>query len=534
MGRVSRGIRHDYKLNPHATTPEPGPRVRPVLPVIVAIVGLGAAGLAALPAHKSGGPETESVVLTDTVEAGNRAEKQVSAVKSAEPESRLPADGPATANSRTIPLTLPARASEPAPEEIVARAAPTARLAGPVPASKIEAAPPVAAPAVPDQDPAPGVEASETPESPAEQGSLVSLKVRRGDSLDKLFRRNGISTLDLAYIMKLDEAARHLKKIRPGDRIDIRHDGESVLALSRPVGDLSSLLVEREGDGFRARIFERTPDIRVRTAHGTITSSLYEAGMDAELTDTTIMNLAGIFAWDVDFALDIRKGDGFSVVYEERWLDGERLKDGRVLAAEFQNQGDTFRAVRYQIDAETAEYYTPEGESVRKAFLRAPVDFRRVSSNFNMRRLHPVLKVRRPHKGVDYAASTGTPIKAAGDGRIIHRGRKGGYGNTVILQHGGNITTLYAHMSKFAKKQRVGSRVRQGQVIGYVGKTGLASGPHLHYEYRVNGVHRNPRTVELPEADPVDPELRDDFLRATAPLVAELDALNRIRLAAAN
>jgi murein DD-endopeptidase MepM/ murein hydrolase activator NlpD len=157
-----------------------------------------------------------------------------------------------------------------------------------------------------------------------------------------------------------------------------------------------------------------------------------------------------------------------------------------------------------------------------------------VSSNFNMRRLHPVLKVRRPHRGVDYAASTGTPIKAAGDGRIVHRGRKGGYGNTVIIQHGGNITTLYAHMSKYKSGQRVGSRVRQGQVIGYVGKTGLASGPHLHYEYRLNGVHRNPRTVKLPDAEPVDPSLREAFARATGPLVAELDDLKRIRLAAAN
>jgi murein DD-endopeptidase MepM/ murein hydrolase activator NlpD len=236
----------------------------------------------------------------------------------------------------------------------------------------------------------------------------------------------------------------------------------------------------------------------------------------------------------VDFALDIRKGDGFSVVYEERWVDGKRLRDGSILAAEFQNQGDVFRALRYNVAEDRSEYFTPEGNSLRKAFLRAPVDFRRVSSNFNMGRLHPVLKVRRPHRGVDYAARTGTPIKAAGDGRIIHRGRKGGYGNTVILQHGGNITTLYAHMSKYAKGQRVGTRVRQGQVIGYVGQTGLASGPHLHYEYRVNGAHRNPRTVKLPEAEPVDPALREDFLRATAPLVAELDALKQIRLAQTN
>ena len=533
MGRVSRGIRHDYKLNPHATPPAGGQRARPLLPVAIAITVLGAAALAALPSRNSDGPEVGTKTPTTAVVPGSEPQPTDAPVEPAMQKPRSGGAAEANHTARTIPLELPARATEPAPAELVAEAPPVARLVGPVPAGDAKAPGLETTPAS-SAEPMADTEIAGPSATPVETGTLVSLEVRRGDSLDKLFRRNGISTLDLAYIMKLDEAARHLKTIRPGDRIEIRHDGETVLTLSRPVGDLSSLFVERDGDGFRARIFERTPDVRIRTAHGTISTSLYEAGMEAGLTDTTIMNLAGIFAWDVDFALDIRKGDGFSVVYEERWLDGQRLKDGRVLAAEFQNQGDAFRAVRYQVDEENAEYYTPEGDSVRKAFLRAPVDFRRVSSNFNMRRLHPVLKVSRPHRGVDYAASTGTPIKAAGDGRIIHRGRKGGYGNTVILQHGGNITTLYAHMSKFATKQRVGSRVRQGQVIGYVGKTGLASGPHLHYEYRVNGVHRNPRTVELPEADPVDPRLRDDFLRATAPLVAELDALNRIRLAAAN
>ena len=438
--------------------------------------------------------------------------------------------------SRTIPLPLPKPATR-GPEEsakaetLVATAPPAIRATGRT-APEPETAPPAGTAAVPAPVPGTAGNDGNPPEVPP--GRLVTLKVRSGDSLDKLFRRNDISTLDLAYIKKLDEAARHLKTIRPGDRIDVRHADGEVIELSRAIGDLSSLRVERQGDGFRAQIFERDPEIRIRRAHGTISTSLYEAGVDAGLTDTTIMNLAAIFAWDVDFALDIRKGDGFSVVYEERWADGKRLRDGNVLAAEFQNQGDVFRALRYNVDEDRSEYFTPDGNSLRKAFLRAPVDFRRVSSNFNMGRLHPVLKVRRPHRGVDYAARTGTPIKAAGDGRIIHRGRKGGYGNTVILQHGGNITTLYAHMSNYAKGQRVGTRVRQGQIIGYVGQTGLASGPHLHYEYRVNGAHRNPRTVKLPEAEPVDPALREDFLRATAPLVAELDALNQIRLAQAN
>ena len=507
-------------------------RLRVVAPLILGIVLLAAGGLSALPSRDS-----------DRSDSG------------------IPV--PATEARSTVPLTLPNPAGHtPSTEAPVAHM--TAAQASMVSRSVAEASAPDT-PAIPEDDPvslaalvparsagqAPGaIEASipspepaatAVPEAaapatlvPVEPGEALVMKVKRGDSLDRLFRRHGLSTTDLAYIMKLDEAAAHLKTIRPGDRIEVRHEGGSILKLGRTVGELSSLEVTREGDGYRARLAERLPEIRIQRAHGTIMTSLYEAGMQARLSDTTIMNLAGIFAWDVDFALDIREGDGFSVIYEERWLDGKRLKDGNILAAEFHNQGESFRALRFETSAGRAEYFTPEGKSVRKAFLRAPVDFRRVSSNFNMRRLHPVLKVRRPHRGVDYAASTGTPIKAAGDGRIVHRGRKGGYGNTVIIQHGGNITTLYAHMSKYKSGQRVGSRVRQGQVIGYVGKTGLASGPHLHYEYRLNGVHRNPRTVKLPDAEPVDPSLREEFARATGPLVAELDDLKRIRLAAAN
>jgi murein DD-endopeptidase MepM/ murein hydrolase activator NlpD len=236
----------------------------------------------------------------------------------------------------------------------------------------------------------------------------------------------------------------------------------------------------------------------------------------------------------VDFALEIREGDSFSLVYEEVWQDERRLRDGDVLAAEFINQGRVYRAVRYRDPNGKVDYYTPEGLSVRKAFLRAPLDFNRVSSNFNPNRLHPILKTKRPHKGVDYAAPKGTPVKAAGDGRVIFRGRNGGYGNCVIIQHGGNITTLYAHLSKFAGSARKGSRVSQGQTIGYVGATGLATAPHLHYEYRLNGVHRNPRTVPLPEAAPVAAEYRDDFLQAARPLLAQLDAITPTRLARAD
>jgi murein DD-endopeptidase MepM/ murein hydrolase activator NlpD len=245
------------------------------------------------------------------------------------------------------------------------------------------------------------------------------------------------------------------------------------------------------------------------------------------------MNIAGIFAWDIDFVLDIRQGDNFVVQYEEVWQDGAYVTDGEIIAAEFNNDDQTYRAVRFIDEDGYSDYFTPEGESVRKAFIRAPVDFTRISSNFNPNRRHPILNSIRAHRGVDYAAPKGTPIKAAGDGKVIFRGVKGGYGNTVILQHGGNITTLYAHMSSFAAKASIGTRVRQGQTIGFVGATGLATASHLHYEYRLNGVHRNPRTVPLPKAEPIDSKYREAFLASVPEILAELEQFKRTQLAAA-
>nr|WP_276611194.1 peptidoglycan DD-metalloendopeptidase family protein [Thioalkalivibrio sp. XN8] len=293
------------------------------------------------------------------------------------------------------------------------------------------------------------------------------------------------------------------------------------------------MVVKLGEEGYSASFLEHPVEIRLARTTGRITSSFYAAGLAAGLSDATIMRLAGIYAWDIDFALDIRRDDWFSVVYEELWQDGEKLRDGEIVAAEFSNQGRSYRAVRFPDEDGRASYYTPEGDNMRKAFLRAPVHFTRVSSNFNPNRLHPVHKIRRPHRGVDYAAPTGTPIMAAGDGKVISAGTQGGYGRTVVLQHGGNVTTLYAHMSRIAASARVGRRVKQGDIIGYVGATGTATGPHLHYEYRINGVHKNPRTVDLPKADPVPAARRAEFAAVTAPLVAELDALGGpLRLAA--
>ena len=362
----------------------------------------------------------------------------------------------------------------------------------------------------------------------------LTLTIKRGDTLDRLFRQNGLSLADLSMIARMPETGPHLRVLKPGDEMEITHVDGSLHSFYRELDLTSGLLVTRQEPGFIAEIIERPIDTEMHSAYGRIESSLFESAAEAGLNDKVIMNLAGLFAWDIDFVYDIRIGDDYYVMYEKVYQDGEFVMDGNILAAEFNNNGRTYQAIRY-VDAEgRADYFTPEGDSVRKAFVRAPVDFTRISSNFNPRRRHPVLNTIRAHRGVDYAAPRGTPIKAAGDGKVIFRGRKGGYGNTVILQHGGNITTLYAHMSNFDRKATNGKRVRQGQVIGYVGATGLATAAHLHYEYRLNGVHRNPRTVPLPQADPISAEYKQDFQAHAAPILEELNRYKRMQVASSN
>ena len=381
---------------------------------------------------------------------------------------------------------------------------------------------PQTTPAAQDVAQVPSVDLDQTLVEQPVSATTLTLKVRPGDSLDRLFRRNDLHLADLAELMQLEVAKKHLRLVKPGDEIVVRHSEGRILQFDKPISLSEALNIEKIDDQFYATLIMRELDLRPARTTGTIDSSLFLAAADAGISDRTIMNLAGIFAWDVDFMLDIREGDQFALIYEEIWQDGERLADGEILAAEFINQGESFRAVRFKDASGRVDYYSPNGRSVRKAFVRAPLSFSRISSNFNPNRRHPKLNTIRAHRGVDYAAPTGTPIKAAGDGKIIHRGRKGGYGNTVILQHGGNITTLYAHLSRFAKA-RNGSRVRQGQVIGYVGATGLATGPHLHYEYRRSGVHMNPRTVKLPDAEPINPDYLADFKKSSEILLRQLE-----------
>ncbi|MFK8052215.1 MAG: OapA family protein [Woeseiaceae bacterium] len=363
----------------------------------------------------------------------------------------------------------------------------------------------------------------------------LKLVVKKGDTLDQMFRRNDLSVGDLMTIANLEEAKAPLRRLKPGDELMISHDGGRVMSLTRHLGIDQSLSIARSEDGtFSAALEERPVEYRQTRRHGVIKDSLFLSAAEIGLSDRVIMNIAGIFAWDIDFVYDIRSGDEYYVIFEELWQDGKKVEDGEIIAAEFVNQGESFKAIRYVKPNGDTDYFDQDGRSVRKAFVRAPVDFRRISSAFNPNRRHPVLNTIRAHRGVDYSAPTGTPIMAAGDGKIIARETQRGYGKVVILQHGGNITTLYAHMSNFRKGQRVGSRVKQGQVIGFVGATGMVTGAHLHYEYRINGVHRNPRTVALPQASPIAAEHRADFDRVTKPILAELDQFKRLQIASSD
>jgi murein DD-endopeptidase MepM/ murein hydrolase activator NlpD len=356
----------------------------------------------------------------------------------------------------------------------------------------------------------------------ASVGATIEVVVGRNDTLDAIFRRMALDTADLAAIRQLPGIRQSLDFLKPGDAIKLTHSDGEIKELTRKVSETQTLKVVRKDAGFSAKMIDNPVETRTRTATATIDSSLFQAAEAADISDMVALKLANVFAWDIDFVLDIREGDRFTVAYEQIYQDGKYLRDGEVLAAEFVNSGRVYRAVRFVADTGTAGYYTPEGLPMRKAFLRAPVEFTRVSSVFNPHRMHPILNRIRGHMGTDYAAPTGTPVHAAGDGRISFAGQRGGYGNAVVLAHSNSVSTLYGHMSRFAKHIRVGTHVQQGDVIGYVGMTGLATGPHLHYEYLVNGVHKNPQTVQLPGAEPLRADTLQKFRHLTAPLLADL------------
>ncbi|MDO6685359.1 MULTISPECIES: peptidoglycan DD-metalloendopeptidase family protein [unclassified Agarivorans] len=367
-------------------------------------------------------------------------------------------------------------------------------------------------------------------QTPLEQEHFYTLKrqtVKSGDSMALIFSRVGLSARTLHNIDQLGGEARKLRTVHPGDTLDFYlDDNDQLIELHYPQSKYQTLIIERDSqDQFSARIDTQELETRTNFARGTINSSFWNAGISAELSQGQIMDLAAVFGWDIDFALDIRKNDSFMVLFEELYVDGQYAGNGDIIAAEFINQGDVFRAVRH----DDGNYYTPEGRPMRKAFLRAPVNFKYISSSFNPRRLHPVTGRVRAHNGIDYAAKVGTPVQAAGDGRVTKSGYSKYNGNYVFIQHSSAYVTKYLHLHK--RYVKTGQRVKQGKKIGTVGATGRVTGPHLHYEFLVHGVHKNPRTVKLPTSTPLKGEQKQRFMPIAKARIEQLDNTKRVLLA---
>ncbi len=354
------------------------------------------------------------------------------------------------------------------------------------------------------------------------------ITVLANENMASIFKRLKLSAGDLHQITQLSGMKKILKNIHPGESFDFSIDARGeLLGLRFEESESSRVVIRKEDSNFRKHSYPLALEKRTASVTGIIEGSLFEAGVNSGMSDTLIMKLADIFGWDVDFVLDIRRGDSFTVIYEEIYRDGVKLRDGDIVAASFHNNNRDLQAVRFSPKNGRAEYFTPSGRNMRKEFLRTPVDFTRISGRFTYARKHPVLKnVTRPHRGVDYAAGTGTPVKVTGDGKVIFRGKNRSYGNHIIVQHGSQYKTLYAHLSKFHRNSKRGSRVKQGQLIAYVGSTGLATGPHLHYEFRVNDVHKNPLKIEFPKAASLPAEQMAQFQTETRPIMAQLASID--------
>lgn len=370
---------------------------------------------------------------------------------------------------------------------------------------------------------------------PAENAHVFWQEERfdRGDTLAALLARLRVDPAVAARLVRENGRAKPFRALRPGMVVQaLTADHGDLLSLRFVAGRDTVLGFDRTPDGFSTVEEPAEFSSAVHMKSGEIRSSLFAAADDAGLPDSVAIQIAEIFGGDIDFHRDLRKGDRFSVIFETLYHQGRAIKSGRVLAAEFINDGREYRAVWFGEDPDTGSYYGANGQSLRKAFLRSPLEFSRVTSGFSMRRFHPLLNTWRAHKGVDYGAPTGTRVRATGDGVVELIGRQDGYGNVVALRHKGQISTLYAHLSKFGAGIQRGARVGQGDIIGYVGATGWATGPHLHYEFRVGNEHRNPLTMVFPAAAPVPTARMGAFRDQTGPYVAQLDQLRSVSIAA--
>jgi len=356
---------------------------------------------------------------------------------------------------------------------------------------------------------------------------LVDHEVRNGDNLALIFKRAGFSAQTLHKLVNTNAETRKLTKIHPGEILSFATAEDGSLAQLRYViSKTDTLYVTLNDEGnYDTSIDSKEIETLSKSAGGEISNSFWTSGIAAGLSERQIMNFADIFGWDVDFANDIRKGDQFGLIYEAHYVDGEYIGDGKIIAAEFINQGERYTAIRHT----DGNFYTPEGRSMKKAFLRAPVNFKYISSSFNPRRLHPVTKTVKPHNGIDYAARTGTPVVSSGNGKVIKAGYSKYNGNYVFISHGTQYVTKYLHLDK--KMVRTGQKVKQGQKIGTVGATGRVTGPHLHYEFLVNGVHRNPKTVKLPKSEPLPRDELAKFKPIADNFLAQLQRNRELQLA---
>ncbi len=346
--------------------------------------------------------------------------------------------------------------------------------------------------------------------------------VEKGQTLGSIFEQLAVPAATMHRILENSSDRQLLTRLKPGTVLgfDLAHDG-TLRGLRYDRGDTERVEVAVAGEAVTEKVVQRPVEIRTAVISGEVGRSLFHSARKLGLSGSTINTLTDdIFQYDIDFSKDVTSGDRFSVVVEQTWREGELIRTGPVTAAIFTAKGKPFTAVRFERNGKP-EYFTAEGRPLKKSFIRSPIQYARLSSKFGARR-HPVLGTMRMHKGVDYAARSGTPIMAAGDARVVSSGWHGGYGNTVVLDHGRGYTTLYAHMSRTAGLKR-GQSVRQGQVIGYVGSTGMSTGPHLHYEFRINGVHRNPLQHTMPPPEPLNGPMLAQFRKQTAP------ALERIR-----
>ena len=359
-------------------------------------------------------------------------------------------------------------------------------------------------------------------------------RIQRGDTLGSVLARLGIDDVAAQNFLRTDARARPLYQLKPGKAVRVQADDDGRLMMLSYLAQGGELLtVKRVDDGFSAQSAPPGSTGRLELRAGEIRSSLFAASDAVGLPDAVTMQLAEIFSGDIDFHHDLRQGDWFTVVYEMREIDGQSAGAGRIVAAEFVNKGNVYRAFSWPGPDGSEAYYTEDGKTLRKAFMRSPLSFTRITSGFSLARFHPFLQTWRAHKGVDFAAPTGTPVHAAGDGKVASAGWQNGYGNAVVLQHGDTYSTVYAHLSRFATGIRPGARVAQGDVIGYVGQTGWATGPHLHYEFRVNNEQRNPMTIALPTAQPLPAAALGDYRDRVSVLSAQLLLGHGVTLAGA-